>query len=109
MRKAGLLLVSMVFMINLSQEKRCGRLFPIALGGINYANNGNQLDYHAATGQLALALDTYDESFAGSLPIIFYEYRGALALLKEPNMDIVWIKTVSLICYMQGVTFSADG
>jgi len=71
MRTAGLLLVSIVFMINSTQEKRCGRLFPITLGGKNYANNGTQLDYHAATGQLAVALDTYDESFAGSLPIIF--------------------------------------
>lgn len=105
---AGLLLIAIVNLINPTQEKRCGRLFPITLGGKNYGNYGNQLDYHAATGQLAVAIDTYDEVFAGS-PIIFYEYRGAVALLKEPAMDIVWIKTVSLICYMQGVTFSADG
>jgi hypothetical protein len=32
-----------------------------------------------------------------------------LALLKEPAMDIVWIKTVSLPCFLQGITFSADG
>ena len=36
------------------------------LGGKNYANYGNQLDYHAGTGQLALAADTLDEDFAGS-------------------------------------------
>lgn len=29
--------------------------------------------------------------------------------MKEPAFEIVWIKTVSLILYMQGVTFSADG
>jgi hypothetical protein len=78
------------------------------LGGKNFANYGNQLDYHAGTGQLAVAADNIDEKFAGSSSI-FYNYRGYIAVLKEPAMDIAWIKTVSLICYMQGVTFSADG
>jgi hypothetical protein len=92
----------------MTKQKRCGRLFPIALGGKNFANYGNQLDYHAGTGQLAVAADTIDDKFAGSASI-FYDYKGFIAVLKEPAMDIVWIKTVSLICYMQGVTFSADG
>jgi hypothetical protein len=78
------------------------------LGGKNYANYGNQLDYNAATGQLAVAADTLDERFAGSAST-FLNYRGYIAVLKEPAMDIVWVKTVSLICYLQGVTFSTDG
>jgi hypothetical protein len=57
---------------------------------------------------LAVAFDTLDELFAGS-STIFYDYRGGIALLKEPAMEIIWIKTVSIICYLQGVTFSADG
>ena len=57
---------------------------------------------------MAVAADNIDEKFAGSSSI-FYNYRGYIAVLKEPAMDIAWIKTVSLICYMQGVTFSADG
>jgi hypothetical protein len=48
---------------------------------------------------LAVAADTYDERFAGSSSA-FYDFRGFIAVLKEPAMDIVWIKTVSLICYM---------
>jgi hypothetical protein len=108
MRIVELLLFAIVFWINFSKEKRCGRLFPIALGGKNYGNYGNQLDYHALTGQLAVAFDTIDELFAGSTTI-FNNYRGGVALLNEPAMDIIWIKTVSLVCYLQGVTFSADG
>jgi hypothetical protein len=57
---------------------------------------------------LAVAADTLDGKFAG-YGGLFSEYRGYIAVLKEPAMDIVWIKTVSLICYLQGVTFSADG
>jgi hypothetical protein len=81
----------------MTKQKRCGRLFPIALGGKNKANQGNQLDYHAGTGQLAVAGSTMDETFAGSAST-FLHYRGFIAVLKEPAMDIVWIKTVSLIC-----------
>jgi hypothetical protein len=66
------------------------------------------LDYHAGTGQLAVAADTLDEKFAGSVST-FLGYKGYVAVLKEPAMDIVWIKTVSLNCFMQGVTFSTDG
>ena len=55
-----------------------------------------------------MAADTLDESFAGSAGT-FLDYRGYIAVLKEPAMDIVWVKTVSLICYIQGVTFSTDG
>jgi len=55
-----------------------------------------------------VAADTLDESFAGSASM-FLDYRGYIAVLKEPAMDIVWVKTVSLICYIQGVTFSTDG
>ena len=80
----------------------------MTLGGKNWGNYGNQLDYHAGTGQLAVAADTYDENFAGSY-YRFYDYRGFIAVLIEPAMDIVWIKIVSLICYMRGVTFSGDG
>ena len=69
------------------------------LGGKNYANFGNQLDYHSGTGQLAVAADTLDENFAGS-DTIFIESRGFIAVLKEPAMDIAWIKTVSLVCYI---------
>jgi hypothetical protein len=57
---------------------------------------------------LALAADTVDDKFAGSASP-FLDTRGFIALLKEPLMDIVWIKILSLICYMHGVTFSADG
>ena len=108
MRIISFLLTAMLLYYHMTQQKRCGRLFPIALGGKNYANYGNQLDYHAGTGQLAVAADTVDDTFAGSASI-FLDYRGYIAVLKEPAMDIVWIKTVSLICYLQGVTFSADG
>ena len=78
------------------------------LGGKNKANYGNQLDYHAGTGQLAVASDTLDGKFAGSGGL-FSDYSGVVAVLKEPSMDIVWMKTVALICYIQGVTFSTDG
>jgi hypothetical protein len=57
---------------------------------------------------LAVAFDTIDEKFAGSTTT-FFDYRGVLALLKEPTIDIIWIKTVSIKCFLQGVTFSADG
>jgi hypothetical protein len=87
---------------------RCGRLFPMKLGGTKNANYGNQLDYHSGTGQLAMAAATMDQLFAGS-ETAFLLKRGVIALLKEPTMDIVWIKTVSLDCSMHGVTFSTDG
>jgi hypothetical protein len=80
----------------------------MSLGGKNNANYGNQLDYHAGTGQLAMAAATMDQLFAGS-EAAFMKKRGVIALLKEPAMDIVWIKTVSLDCSMHGVTFSTDG
>jgi hypothetical protein len=108
MRILGFLLITILLKYHVTQQKRCGRLFPITLGGKNWNNKGNQLDYHAATGQLAVAADTIDENFAGSTSI-FSDYRGFIAVLKEPAMDIVWIKTVSLICFMRGVTFSTDG
>jgi hypothetical protein len=92
----------------MTELKRCGRLFPIALGGRFKANQGNQLDYHAGTAQFAVAGDTLDNFFVGSSGW-FFNYKGFIAVLKEPGMDIVWFKTVSLDCYMQGVTFSADG
>ena len=104
----SLLFIAIVFRLNLKQQKRCGRLFPMTMGGKNSANYGNQLDYHAETGQLAMAADTLDQLFAGS-ETSFMKKRGFIALLKEPSMDIVWIKTVSLECSMHGLTFSADG
>ena len=104
----GLFIIAFQFWVNLSEQKRCGRLFPMILGGKNQANFGNQLDYHEATGQLAMSGDTKDSLFAGSSTTFSIE-RGFVALLKEPAMDIIWIKTVSLICYMQAVTFSAVG
>jgi hypothetical protein len=55
-----------------------------------------------------VAFDTSDDLFAGSTTT-FFDYRGGVALLKEPAMDIIWIKIVSVIGYLQGVTFSQDG
>jgi hypothetical protein len=92
----------------MTNQKRCGRLFPIVLGGKITKSYGNQLDYHDKTGQLAVAAGTLDDKFAGS-PSLFTEVRGFIAVLKEPTMEIVWIKTVSLIGSMHGVTFSTDG
>jgi hypothetical protein len=92
----------------MTNQKRCGRLFPIVLGVKNCKSYGNQLDYHAGTGQLAVAAGTCDYMFAGS-PSIFYDLRGFIAVLKEPAMEIAWIKTVSLMSSMHGVTFSTDG
>ena len=57
---------------------------------------------------MAVAGDTLDNKFAGSASS-FQNYRGVIAVFKERDMEIVWIKTVSLNCYMEGVTFSADG
>ena len=51
---------------------------------------------------------TVDWKFAGSTTQ-FEKSRGYIALLKEPAMDIVWMQVVSLICYINGVTFSGDG
>ena len=48
---------------------------------------------------MAVAADTLDENFAGS-DTLFIESRGFIAVLKEPAMDIAWIKTVSLVCYI---------
>ena len=104
----GQLIIAILCLLNLTVQKRCGRLFPMTLGGKNSANFGNQLDYHEPTGQLAMSADTRDSLFAGSSTTFSIE-RGLVALLKEPLMDIIWIKTVSLISYMQAVTFSADG
>jgi hypothetical protein len=66
MRVLGFLLITILLYYHITQQKRCGRLFPITLGGKNNINYGNQLDYHAAMGQLAVAGDTYDDKFAGS-------------------------------------------
>jgi hypothetical protein len=55
-----------------------------------------------------MGADTVDWRFAGS-STSFRSSRGYIALLKEPAMDILWIKVVSLICFINGVTFSGDG
>lgn len=69
------------------------------MAGINADNYGNQLDYHAGTGQLAAVTDTIDNIFAGS-STIFTNYRGVVSMFKEPSMDIVWMKTVSYPSYI---------
>jgi hypothetical protein len=66
MRIVGLLFIAIIFLLNPTLQMRCGRLFPLILGGKNDVNYGNQLEYHAKTGQLAMAASTIDQYFAGS-------------------------------------------
>ena len=60
MRIMSFLLTAILLKYHMTNQKRCWRLFPIVLGGKNTKSYGNQLDYHAGTGQLAVAAGTCD-------------------------------------------------